>query len=196
MLFQDSFRPGLHDAILTALHAMGREPRNRQAFVRAGLKKWLPYLVIIMVGVSLLVVLAALHLVSRGPSELWRNESNAIASMEALATLQFMYFATYPEKGFASTLAELGPPPEGSEPSEEAADLIAARLASGEKAGYRFTLQAGSPDAEGIVNSFSCSARPSAYNRTGKRSFFINDSYNLHATDEDRPATIEDPPIE
>lgn len=36
------------------------------------------------------------------------------------------------------TLAELGPPPQGEKPSEKAANLIDAELASGQRLGYRF----------------------------------------------------------
>lgn len=49
------------------------------------------------------------------------------------------YASTYPHKGYSISLAVLDAPRNGSQPSEMAADLMGPDLATGEKAGYRFT---------------------------------------------------------
>jgi hypothetical protein len=63
--------------------------------------------------------------------------------------------------------------------------------------GYRFEYAGISPlkTAEGCkrFKSFSISARPIAYGRTGFRSFLVDGYQRVHATSEDRPANPSDP---
>jgi hypothetical protein len=63
--------------------------------------------------------------------------------------------------------------------------------------GYFFEYIGTSPSitAEGCeqFKSFTMSARPMAYGRTGFRSFFVDKNMEVHATPEDRPANPSDP---
>jgi hypothetical protein len=92
---------------------------------------------------------------------------------------------THPDKGFASSLAELGPSP--------GAELIDAVLASGRKSGYLFILSTAPPDFSGRIMHYAVVARPQQY-RSGRRNFFMDESGVERFTTEDRPATINDPP--
>ncbi len=132
----------------------------------------------------------------RGRTRMWAARAGwAAGLLRTVVTAQITYAVTYPQKGFASALAELGPPPVRSKPSEKGADLIDGQLASSEKRGYRFTLRPGPPDVHGIVSTFSCTARPLEYERTGLRSFFVDESGIIRATEENRPATADDEPL-
>jgi hypothetical protein len=123
------------------------------------------------------------------------NESSAVGSIRTIITGQVTYYTTYPDRGFAASLSLLGPPPEGQQPSPEAADYIDFNLAQGEKNGYRFTLVPGPPDPSGKISTFVVHARPIVYERTGLRSFRGDDSGIIRFTAEDRLVTEADPPI-
>ncbi len=116
------------------------------------------------------------------------NEYSTVGSLRTINSAQIYYADMSPEKGFAATLAELGPPP--------GADLIEQRLASGEDRGYQFTVVTGPGQPTGRIVSYTVRARPLKYGRTGCRSFFTDESGVIRLTKEDRPATADDPPLE
>jgi hypothetical protein len=77
------------------------------------------------------------------------NESSAVSNIRTLVTAQVTYSATYPDKGYARSLAALGPDPHSRDStSPEHAALIGSALGNPdctaekwcEKSGYRFTL--------------------------------------------------------
>lgn len=127
-------------------------------------------------------------LVNLVQSRAMHNASSAIGSLRTINTAQAAYAVTNPEKGFAPTLIELGPPPGG-------ADLIDPILAAGEKSGYRFTLEPGMWDSTERLVNYAVNARPIEYGRTGCRNFWTDPSGVIHETYEDRAATAQDPPI-
>lgn len=126
-------------------------------------------------------------------AELSAKEAEAISLLRQLADAVRRYrdaFGRLPE-----SLAELGPaPPEGVSP--EAAQLVDAELASGEKDGYRFRYRI-RPDAEGGEPGFELAATPIEYGRSGRRSFFLDSSGELRGGDKQGAvATSADPLIE
>jgi len=72
---------------------------------------------------------------------------------------------------------------------EAGLDLIDSALGSGTKDGYAFSTSGG-------ADTFIVNARPLDYGFTGSRSFFSDESGVIRYTREDRPATVEDPPLE
>jgi hypothetical protein len=128
------------------------------------------------------------------PNPMSINDATAAQSLRGIITAQVTYTTIYPEQGYASSLADLRPPlEEEGGPTHKAADLIDARLASGEKSGYTFMLFPGARDDSGPVTSYMISARPTHRPRTGCRSFFTDESGVIRYTNEDRPATADDP---
>ncbi len=103
-------------------------------------------------------------------------------------TAQVEYARAHPDKGFASSLAELGP--------ESGAALIDSVLASGRKSGYVFVLTAASPDSHGRITHYTVIARPQRYGKEGKHSFLMDESGVQHFTTEDRAPTAQDPALQ
>jgi len=66
------------------------------------------------------------------------NETRALGYMRTLNTAEITYRASYPQMGYTCSLADLGGG--AGAPSEHAAGLITAQLASGTAAGYLFRL--------------------------------------------------------
>ncbi len=99
---------------------------------------------------------------------------------------QSEYAREHPDKGFATSLEELGNDSRGS--------LIDSVLASRTKSGYEFILWTAGPNSQGRVSRFFVVARPQKY-QEGERSFFIDESGVERFTAENRAATVADPPV-
>ena len=82
----------------------------------------------------------------------------------------------YEEHGFYATLAQLGP---------ERANSINSHLAAGSVDGYSVEVEVGS-------FGYSVKARPMVWGRDGRRSFFSDQTGEIHQSWEDRAATITD----
>jgi type IV pilus assembly protein PilA len=119
-------------------------------------------------------------------ADLESNEDAAIADLRAVATAANAYRNAYGV--FPETLASLGPPPPGGV-SPEAAGLLDADLAAGEKDGYtfRYTIVPASDSApaedSGKTVNFSVACSPKQYGKVGQRSFFLDSSGILRGAD-------------
>jgi hypothetical protein len=114
-------------------------------------------------------------------------EASAVGSLRTINVAQVEYARTHPDRGFASSLAELGP---GSDNP-----LIDSVLASGKKSSYIFTLTAAPQDSHGRTVRYGITGRPQHYGKT-KHSFFIDESGVLRFTTENRAATSKDPVLQ
>lgn len=104
-------------------------------------------------------------------------EASAISSVHNLVISQQSYSATIGGGTYAASLGSLS-----------ASKLIwDSVLASGSKDGYTFTVLTGAKNA-----TFAIYARPMTSGVTGIRSFFTDETGEIRATTEDRPATSED----
>src|ERR1700739_1802106 len=106
-----------------------------------------------LILVLVLLVLAAAVVISVRESRLINTRS--VDSLRTINMAQVAYAETHPNKGFASSLAELGPSP--------GAELIDPGLASGTKSGYVFNLNAAPPEASGRITHYTVVARPEKY---------------------------------
>jgi type IV pilus assembly protein PilA len=103
----------------------------------------------------------------------------AIAAIRTLHTAEVQYYSTYGR--FAVSLAELGPPASGSA-NASAADLIGNDLAGGDKSGYKFTLT-------GNQGGYVINASPIAFNSSGSRTFYSDQTMVVHQNYGQEPAT-------
>lgn len=110
-------------------------------------------------------------------SRMAANEASAVGTIRTVMTAQITYETTYPQRGFASDLATLGPDPSGkSTPSADHASLIDATLGGATckagswcvKSGFKFSLAA--VCKQKLCDDFVVVGTPVADN-TGTRSF-------------------------
>lgn len=113
------------------------------------------------------------------------NEASAVSSLRNINTAQSVYAQGHPYRGFAASLADLGPSP--------GAELIDGVLASGKKSGYVITMSTKPPDSVGRIGAYTLIARPQHFGSDETRSFFTDESGVFHATSENRSPTIQDP---
>jgi hypothetical protein len=119
------------------------------------------------------------------------NEITALGNLRRLAEAVETYRRTYfrlPE-----SLASVGPPPSRASAKNTQAKTLAAtrehaglldeQFAAGNKDGYEFRIIIAGADTLGAPAKYQLSAIPSAYGRTGKRSFFRDSDGGWHAAD-------------
>ena len=109
------------------------------------------------------------------------NEGSAMATLRRVASAEIEYRETFEKYG---TLEELA-----------AQNLIDSRLASGTKNGYHFTIEL-TTDASN-ADGFAVMAVPVTYGSSGRRSFYIDESFVLRVSDNHgAPSTKMDTPLD
>lgn len=132
---------------------------------------------LIVVAIMLIIITIALPKLTR--ARMQSQEVAAIAAIRTLHTAQVQFYSTYGR--YAASLAELGPPTSGTA-NASAADLIGNDLSGGEKSGYKFTLT-------GTQGGYIINANPVAYNSSGSRTFFSDQSMVVRENYGPEPAT-------
>jgi type IV pilus assembly protein PilA len=132
---------------------------------------------LIVIAIILIIITIALPKLNR--ARMYSQETAAIGAIRTLHTAQVQFSSQYGR--FAVSLAELGPPASGG-PTAASADLIGTDLALGEKSGYKFTMT-GSPSGY-VIN-----AVPVAYNATGSRCFYSDQTMAVRENNGPEPAT-------
>ena len=127
--------------------------------------------------------------------ESWPSGARAvIGDLRTINQAEITYASTY-NVGYSPSLAALGPGT-SSTPTATAAGLIDEVLARGTKSGYVFTYTPGPRDADGKIGSYTITAHPAEYGKTGDWEFFSDQTGVIRAVREDRPATTQDRPID
>jgi hypothetical protein len=140
-------------------------------------RKLIPILMIL--GLAMVVVLPRLYF-----RALRHFGTRAVDSLMIINAAQAIYARAHPDKGFASSLAELGPSP--------GAELIDGVLASGKKSGYVYVLTAMPPDFSGRVTHYTLVVRPEKYS-SETANFFTDETGVERFTFENRVPTANDP---
>ena len=127
-------------------------------------------LIELLIVVAIILVIAAIAIPNLLSARVAANESSAVGAVRTLNTACLTYDTTY-SIGFPAALANLGP---ANPPTPTAADLIDSNLASGLKAGYNFVYTPGSPDASGMIDTYTLNANPTAPGGSGVRYFYTD----------------------
>jgi hypothetical protein len=123
--------------------------------------------------------------------DLRAREDAAVETLQTLAAAVQTYnraFGKLPE-----SLADLGPAPKG-EISTEQASLVSSDLAAGKQNGYLFRYRI-APDASGNDTNFELAATPESYDKSGRRSFFLDVEGKIHAADKHGAVATSDDPL-
>ena len=107
------------------------------------------------------------------------RETASLSAIRTIHTAQTQYSSQFGR--FATNLIELGPPA-GEQSGPAAADLIGSDLAQGIKGGYKFVVEL-TPTGYRVI------ATPTAYNNTGRRSFYSDQTMILRENWGPEPAS-------
>jgi type IV pilus assembly protein PilA len=101
-------------------------------------------LIELLIVVAIILIIAAIAIPNLLRAKIAANESSAAASVRTLVTANIEYSTSYPNAGFATNLASLGPGGSNTAcaaggPTSSAACIVDAVLATGNKSGYGLT---------------------------------------------------------
>ena len=119
-----------------------------------------------VVAIPFILIIAAIAIPNLLRAKISANEASAIGSVRKLITAEATYQTQNAQAGFTCNLSDL-------------ARLVGPELASGERYGYRFTLQncsAEKSDTSGSTGRFQVLAVPVTFNSTGVRAFCADES--------------------
>ena len=169
------FQIALLVCAITTYYSMERQPGDLQTLTA---QVWIPFW-----GITVAAMVFP-HLIHHEDP---RYEASAVSSLANINTAQTEYARIHPDKGFASSLAELGP--------KSGEELIDPVLATGRRNGYVYLLTAAPPDPSRHVTQYFVTARPQKYGKFGIRCFFTDESGVIRFTAEDRAPTAQDPAL-
>jgi type IV pilus assembly protein PilA len=93
----------------------------------------------LLIVVAIILIIAAIAIPNLLRSRIAANEASAVGSLRTLNTSEVTYNSTYPNAGFACSLAALGPPASGASASSSAAGLIESNLNDRRLAAFQST---------------------------------------------------------
>jgi type IV pilus assembly protein PilA len=143
-------------------------------------------LIELLIVVAIILIIAAIAIPNLLRARIAANEASAVGSIRTINTAQITYLSTYPTKGYASTLAALGPKTATNckNPSAKSACLIDYALSSATdtssgKSGYYFDL--GTVRKNKVAVSYTVGGAATDWNLTGVRSFCSNEDGVIRA---------------
>jgi type IV pilus assembly protein PilA len=140
----------------------------------------------LLIVVAIILIVSAIAIPNVLRARIKANESSAVGSVRNIVTAERSYETAYPQYGFATTLATLGPNGGAGCPAGPVATVGACLLDStlggaaiSSKSGYIFEAMGGSPGppdpVSGIsaLTDYTASASPFTFNQTGIRAFCV-----------------------
>lgn len=140
-------------------------------------------LIELLIVIAIILILITVAVPQYQKAQIMAREMAASKAVQTVQTVEVMYQSQYGH--FAQSLRELGPPDSGAS-SAAAAGLISGALASGTVGGYKFTLT-------GTADTYTIAASPVAYGSSGNKSFYLDQTGILRASDGPEPATASSP---
>ena len=116
----------------------------------------------LLIVIAIMMILAAIAIPKVGATLMNAREMAAVRHVSTIHSAQLQYMSQFGR--YATSLAELGPPPSGA-PGPSGADIIPEELAKGVKGQYQFTMQ-------GTPTGYTINANPVTYGSSGRRTFF------------------------
>ena len=124
-------------------------------------------LLVVLAIIALILAIAVPNYISTHSTAI---ETVVLREVQTIHQAQVQYLSEFGE--YASALSQLGPPENGVA-GPQAAKLIPASLASGEKNGYLFAVVK-------TPGGFSVNANPKVYGKNGRRTFYIDEEGVVH----------------
>jgi type IV pilus assembly protein PilA len=119
-----------------------------------------------LAGIPFMLIIAAIAIPNLMRARMAANEASAAAMVRTVVVAEAGYSSNHPDAGYTCTLSDLA-----------SAELIDAKLASGQKNGYAFELSGCTASAESVANvKYRVVAYPLTRNQTGKRAFCSDES--------------------
>ena len=132
-------------------------------------------LIELLIVIAIILIILAVALPKLTKARTYAQEMAAVKAISTIHTAETQYYSQYGQ--YATSIGQLG-----------AAELIDRDLASGEKGGFKFTLQ---PTATG----YAVAAVPVQFGTAGTHTYFSDQSMSIHQHNGQEAATPADPLI-
>ena len=132
-------------------------------------------LIELLIVIAIILVIVTIAVPQYNKQMMSAHETAAIQAIQTIHAVETQYYSQFGR--YAVSLAELGPPASG------AADLISKDLSEGKKSGYIFTVSA-------TPTGYAVSAVPEAFNSSGRRTFYSDQTLVVRNNWSQEPATV------
>jgi type IV pilus assembly protein PilA len=139
----------------------------------------------LLVGLAITAVLLTIGVPMRTTAFLNANETAVQREVLTIHHAQTEYRSQFRE--YAASLLQLGPPA-GGIVGPQAAKLIPAILATGDKNGYLYTVTK-------TNSGFTVNANPKSFGRDGRRTFYVDEDGAVHQNWGPEPASANSPEV-
>lgn len=135
-------------------------------------------LIELLIVVAIILIIAAMAIPNLLRARIAAHESSAVSSIRTINTAEITYQTSFPQAGYAASLANLG----GAIPCTPAVTsaclidntLATASPGNGSKAGYVF-LATGLAPVNGVNTLYTAGGAPVTFNQSGVRNFCSNE---------------------
>ncbi len=173
--------PPIHVAPLKTTKRIAREMRHYICMRVASFRRRRGFsLIELLIVVAIIMVLAAIAVPKLNQSRMYAQETAAVKQIGTVHTAETQYYSQFGK--YAVQMSELGPPNSG-QPGPTGADLIPGDFAQGKKSGFVFQIQA-------TPTGYAVTAVPEAYNSSGRRSFYSDQTTVIRENWGPEPATL------
>ena len=145
-------------------------PRGRRGFS----------LIELLIVIAIILIIAAIAVPKMSQQMQSAREMAAVQQIKTIHQAETQYYSQFGK--YAASLIELGPPASGAA-GPNAADLIPKNLAEGKNGGYVYTV------APGPTGGYTVLVVPEQFGTTGRRSFYSDQSLQVHNSWTQEPAT-------
>ena len=139
-------------------------------------------LIELLIVMSIILILSTLAIPQMRKLIKNANEASAQQSVRTISNAELAYANEYPARGYTCTLAELGGDPKAGAPTAQAAQLLDATLATGQKSGYTFAITNCTKvtiNNQDQYKSFEVTAVPQSVGHSGDSGYCDDDNNNI-----------------
>ncbi len=138
-------------------------------------------LIELLIVMSIMLVLMTLAIPQLLKLRKTANETSALQSVRTIGQAELQYNSAYPANGFSCSLPQLGGTA-GAAPTPQAAQLIDAGLAAGQKSGYTFAITNCTKvtiNNQDMYTSYQITAVPQSIGKTGDAGFCADENNTI-----------------
>ena len=161
-----------------------RDPAVTRAVARKARRRGFS-LIELLIVIAIILVIVTIAVPQYNKQMMSAHETAAIQAIQTIHAVETQYYSQFGR--YAVSLAELGPPASGNA-GPAAADLISRDLTEGKKSGYIFTVAA-------TPLGYSISAVPEAFNSSGRRTFYSDQTLVVRNNWSQEPANVSSPEL-
>jgi type IV pilus assembly protein PilA len=131
----------------------------------------------LLIVISIMLILMLIAIPNMLNLTATANETSAIQSLRTIHEAEIQYNTSFPQNGYACSLAALGGNASSGAPTAQSSQLLQQDLASGVKSGYVFNITnctKTTVNNQDMYTSFEATAVPQAVGKTGHNGFCLD----------------------